>query len=54
MKYLNKTGFNKFVQSIKDYVNKKSKRIFSGTLAEWNALTEAEQAKYDFVASPED
>lgn len=25
--------------------------IFPGTLDEWNALTEAEQAKYDFIAS---
>ncbi len=28
--------------------------IFSGTLEEWEALTSEEQAKYDFVASPEE
>lgn len=33
---------------------KPQQSVFPGTLDEWDALTPAEQAKYDFVASPEE
>lgn len=33
---------------------KPQQSVFPGTLEEWNVLTEAEKAKYDFVATPEE
>lgn len=30
------------------------KKVFQGTLDEWNALTSAEQTNYDFIASPDE
>lgn len=30
------------------------KKVFQGTLDEWNALTPAEQAQYDYLASPDE
>ena len=40
--------------TIEDDVISADTNIFPGTLDEWNALTEAEQTKYDFVASPDE
>lgn len=39
--------------TIEDDVISADTNIFPGTLDEWNALTPAEQANYDFVASPD-
>ena len=40
--------------TIEDNTINADTNIFPGTLDEWNALTEAEQAKYNFIASPEE
>lgn len=45
--YLDYEGLERFKGKLHEGSN-----IFPGTLEEWDALTEEEQAKYDFIASP--
>lgn len=40
------------IQLCKDF--KSGSKVFSGTMDEWDALAEAEQAKYDFIATPDE
>ena len=40
------------IQLCKDF--KSGSKVFSGTMDEWDALTEAEKAKYDFIATPDE
>lgn len=47
--YLDYEGLERFKGKLHEGSN-----IFPGTLEEWEALTEEEQAKYDFVASPDE
>lgn len=40
------------IQLCKDF--KSGSKVFSGTMDEWDALAEAEKAKYDFIATPDE